>query len=202
MLILALGGVLVGFVFLVVSLVTENSSWAWGCIAACVLAGGVLAVDARRRRQGRRSPASSVTAEGGGAADGAGSAAPTEVIPVVGVLDDAPTTVLTKVEEPVREPEVVPAAPVAVAEIDPVAEPQDTAEPDEEDADAVDALAVASSERDVLVVDEHPRFHVDGCTWLTGRTTMSLPAREAVDLGFSPCSRCTPSRMLASLTRA
>jgi hypothetical protein len=217
-LILALGGVLVGFVFLVVSLVTENSSWAWGCIAACVLAGGVLAVDARRRRQGRRSPASSVTAEGGGAADGAGSAAPTEVIPVVGVLDDAPTTVLTKVEEPVREPEVVPAAPraveepvrepevvpaapVAVAEIDPVAEPQDTAEPDEEDADAADALAVASSERDVLVVDEHPRFHVDGCTWLAGRTTMSLPAREAVDLGFSPCSRCTPSRTLASLTR-
>jgi hypothetical protein len=201
-LILALGGVLVGFVFLVVSLVTENSSWAWGCIAACVLAGGVLAVDARRRRQGRRSPASSVTAEGGGAADGAGSAAPTEVIPVVGVLDDAPTTVLTKVEEPVREPEVVPAAPVAVAEIDPVAEPQDTAEPDEEDADAADALAVASSERDVLVVDEHPRFHVDGCTWLAGRTTMSLPAREAVDLGFSPCSRCTPSRTLASLTRS
>jgi hypothetical protein len=200
-LILALGGVLVGFVFLVVSLVTENSSWAWGCIAACVLAGGVLAVDARRRRQGRRSPASSVTAEGGGAADGAGSAAPTEVIPVVGVLDDAPTTVLTKVEEPVREPEVVPAAPVAVAEIDPVAEPQDTAEPDEEDADAADALAVASSERDVLVVDEHPRFHVDGCTWLAGRTTMSLPAREAVDLGFSPCSRCTPSRTLASPTR-
>jgi hypothetical protein len=201
-LILALGGVLVGFVFLVVSLVTENSSWAWGCIAACVLAGGVLAVDARRRRQGRRFPASSVTAEGGGAADGAGSAAPTEVIPVVGVLDDAPTTVLTKVEEPVREPEVVPAAPVAVAEIDPVAEPQDTAEPDEEDADAADALAVASSERDVLVVDEHPRFHVDGCTWLAGRTTMSLPAREAVDLGFSPCSRCTPSRTLASLTRS
>jgi hypothetical protein len=201
-LILALGGVLVGFVFLVVSLVTENSSWAWGCIAACVLAGGVLAVDARRRRQGRRSPASSVTAEGGGAADGAGSAAPTEVIPVVGVLDDAPTTVLTKVEEPVREPEVVPAAPVAVAEIDTAAEPQDTAEPDEEDADAADALAVASSERDVLVVDEHPRFHVDGCTWLAGRTTMSLPAREAVDLGFSPCSRCTPSRTLASLTRS
>jgi hypothetical protein len=200
-LILALGGVLVGFVFLVVSLVTENSSWAWGCIAACVLAGGVLAVDARRRRQGRRFPASSVTAEGGGAADGAGSAAPTEVIPVVGVLDDAPTTVLTKVEEPVREPEVVPAAPVAVAEIDPVAEPQDTAEPDEEDADAADALAVASSERDVLVVDEHPRFHVDGCTWLAGRTTMSLPAREAVDLGFSPCSRCSPSRTLASPTR-
>lgn len=207
MLILALGGVLLGFVFLVVSLVTENSSWAWGCIVACVLAGGVLAVDARRRRQGRRAPASSVAAEDSGAAVGEGSAAPTEVIPVVGVLDDAPTTVLTKVDEPVREPEVIPAAPVAVAEIEPVAEthptaqPQDTAEPDEEDADAADALAVASSERDVLVVDEHPRFHVEGCTWLAGRTTMSLPAREAVDLGFSPCSRCTPSRTLASLTR-
>lgn len=216
MLILALGGVLVGFAFLVVSLVTENSSWAWGCIVACVAAGAVLAVDARRRRQVRSSttPPPADTGPGGAHAVGAGGeddAAVTQVIAVPDVRDEAPTTVLPLLAphgvaaEPVpvaAEPEPAPAAVTATPEPQLAPPVESSAEPDEEDADAADALAVAGSAHDVLVVDEHPRFHVDGCTWLAGRTTMSLPAREAVELGFSPCSRCAPSRTLASLARA
>lgn len=222
MLILALGGVLVGFVFLVVSLVTENSAWAWGCIVACVAAGVVLLVDTRRRRQGRSAaPAAAAAIPVAEPSD-----VPTEVgvAPVASdegageLAADRPTTVLAAVPvaaEPVRdEPAVAePASPVQPAVAEPFVpvsgtagpvepEVEGTAEPDEEDADASDVLVVAGLEQEVLVVDEHPRFHVPACTWLVGRTTMGLPAREAVELGFSPCSRCAPSRTLAALTRA
>ncbi|MDQ2723659.1 MAG: hypothetical protein M3Y19_10200, partial [Actinomycetota bacterium] len=51
MLILALGAVVVGLVFLVVSFLTENTAWAWGCIGACGLAAVVLVTDTIRRRR-------------------------------------------------------------------------------------------------------------------------------------------------------
>ena len=107
------------------------------------------------------------------------------------------------VAEPEPRPEVAPVlvAPGPVHDDPPVA-PVGTAAETGEHVAAAAALVVAEPERDVLVVDEHPRFHLPGCTWLVGRETMSLPAREAVELGFTPCPRCSPDRELAAPARA
>ena len=252
MLVLAICGVVVGFAFLVISFVTENSMWAWGCIAACVAAAAVLFIDARSRRLGRSTASPDAfgapeqsfdpVVEAGvpGDASASGVVTPT-VATVLEVPDEQPTTVIPVLEEPVVEPEhrkaaaepdhtrqpmagratasvpaAVPAsaavtapepgsevAPVRVAPgpvhvESPVPPVATDPEPDEQDVDAVAALGAAGLEHDVLVVDEHPRFHLASCTWLVGRETMSLPAREAVELGFTPCSRCSPVRTLAS----
>ncbi len=177
MLILALSGVVVGFAFLVVSLVTQNSTWAWGTIVACVLAAGILVIDARRRRA---------------------TASPPRLEPASG------TVTLAKPVDAAAPGSAQPAAAVAQAPPEPAAAvptADDTVEPGEEDVDAADSIVVAGLAQDVLVVDEHPRFHLATCTWLNGKPTMSLPAQEAVELGFTPCSRCAPSRTLASLAR-
>jgi len=176
-LILALSGVVVGFAFLVVSLVTQNSTWAWGTIVACVLAAGILVIDARRRRA---------------------TASPPRLEPASG------TVTLAKPVDAAAPGSAQPAAAVAQAPPEPAAAvptADDTVEPGEEDVDAADSIVVAGLAQDVLVVDEHPRFHLATCTWLNGKSTMSLPAQEAVELGFTPCSRCAPSRTLASLAR-
>jgi hypothetical protein len=71
-------------------------------------------------------------------------------------------------------------------------------EPPEEPRDAAAAAVVAGLENEVLVIDEQPRYHVVGCRALVGRTLIPLPAREAVELGFTPCGWCTPDRNLAA----
>jgi len=184
-LILALSGVVVGFAFLVVSLVTQNSTWAWGTIVACVLAAGILVIDARRRRATasppRLEPASGTVT----LAKPVDAAAPGSAQPAAAVAQAPPE----------------PAAAVPTADDAAVPTADDTVEPGEEDVDAADSIVVAGLAQDVLVVDEHPRFHLATCTWLNGKSTMSLPAQEAVELGFTPCSRCVPSRTLASLAR-
>jgi hypothetical protein len=69
-------------------------------------------------------------------------------------------------------------------------------EPGEEQTGAEDLLVVAELEEPVLVVDELPRYHLTGCTWLTGRDTIPLAVAEARELGFTPCARCGPDAKL------
>ena len=69
--------------------------------------------------------------------------------------------------------------------------------PGEELADELALSVVAQLDGEVLVVDEQPRYHVAGCGWLEGRSTITLPAREAVELEFSPCELCAPVRQLS-----
>ena len=57
-------------------------------------------------------------------------------------------------------------------------------------------------EDEVLVVDELPRYHLAGCRSLAGIPVIPLPAREAVELGFTPCAWCTPDRALSARHRA
>lgn len=64
------------------------------------------------------------------------------------------------------------------------------------------AAVVAELDDEVVVVDERPRYHVTGCPFLPGRSVITLPAREAVELGFSPCAWCGPNRVLAERHRA
>jgi len=57
--------------------------------------------------------------------------------------------------------------------------------------------AVAGLDDEVLVIDEEPLFHLGRCSYLYGREVIPLPASEAVELGFTGCSWCTP---VAALT--
>jgi hypothetical protein len=52
---------------------------------------------------------------------------------------------------------------------------------------------MAKLKQEVLVVDEHPDYHLAGCTSLAGRETISLPAKHAVELEFTPCAVCAPA---------
>ena len=60
------------------------------------------------------------------------------------------------------------------------------------------AAQVAGLEDEVVVIDEQPRFHVTGCRSLEGQALIPLPVREAVELGFTPCGLCSPSRTIAA----
>jgi hypothetical protein len=66
---------------------------------------------------------------------------------------------------------------------------------------AGDQALIARMETSVLVVDGRPRYHLARCPHLTGRATEALPAREAVELGFSPCARCEPATALLAGAR-
>jgi hypothetical protein len=70
--------------------------------------------------------------------------------------------------------------------------------PPEEPHDADAAGVVAGLDDEVLVVDEMPRYHQAGCRSLANTPVIPLPAREAVELGFTPCAWCTPNRALSS----
>jgi len=220
-LILALGAVVVGCVFLVVSFLTENIAWAWGCIAACGVAAVVLVVDTIRRG---RAPREEVL-EGSADAVGPSAAAEPSFAPPVMAREGS-----------VDEPEQAPPAPELPSDAESTqvltpphtthvqnpdlheqhqpahgddthddAKPDDAkpddAEPDEEDVDAADALAVDGLSSEVVVVDEHPRFHLPSCPWVVERATLPLPVREAVELGFTGCARCAPSTTLAAQSR-
>ena len=56
----------------------------------------------------------------------------------------------------------------------------------------------AAVEDEVLVVDEQPRYHLMGCRALAAQQTIPLPAREAVELGFTPCGWCNPVAALGA----
>jgi hypothetical protein len=87
-------------------------------------------------------------------------------------------------------------------EPDPEAELDPETEPAEEDTDAADVLIVTDLDVEVRVLDERPRYHLDGCHWVGERATLPLPIREARQLGFSPCAVCTPDAVIAERHRA
>jgi hypothetical protein len=74
-------------------------------------------------------------------------------------------------------------------------------EPPLEEVEVTDLLLVFELRDEVLVVDEHPRYHLAGCRWLAGRETIPLPLDEARAEGFTPCGRCQPDRTLAERER-
>ena len=74
-------------------------------------------------------------------------------------------------------------------------------EPPVEEVEVTDLLLVLDLTDEVLVVDEHPRYHLAGCPQLTGVATIPLPMVEARTDGFSPCGTCAPDRTLAERER-
>ena len=77
-----------------------------------------------------------------------------------------------------------------------------TGEPGEEDVEVTDLLLVVDLGDEVLVVDEHPRYHLAGCPFLDGRDGIGLPMVEARTDGFTPCAACRPVRHLADIERS
>jgi hypothetical protein len=74
-------------------------------------------------------------------------------------------------------------------------------DPPVEEVEVTDLLLVVDLRDDVLVVDEHPRYHLDRCRWLAGRETIPIPLDEARTDGFTPCGWCEPDRTLAERER-
>lgn len=211
MLIVVLVLVLVALGLLVVSLVLGNGLFAWLSIVASVLAAVALLLDIFRRRAGRGGR----DAESGGqtgapepaSGAGAGGTAALTAEPSSETADGADQAVEEDGSEPGSATETGGAEgeeTVSSAAETPEGEPADElddVEPGEEETDAADLLTVTDLDDQVVVVDERPRYHLEECGWLGDRATIPLPAREARDLGFTPCAVCTPDRVLAARSR-
>jgi len=59
-----------------------------------------------------------------------------------------------------------------------------------------------NTELEVFVVDEHPYYHLAECGWLKDRDIIPISYEEALSLGFTSCSRCTPDAHLKELSKA
>lgn len=213
MLIVVLVLVLVALGLLVVSLVLGNGLFAWLSIVASVLAAVALLLDIFRRRGGRGGR----EAEGGGQTEAPESASGAGVGGTAALTAEQPDETAdgaAAVEEDGSEPvsgtesggadEADGEETVSSAAETPDGEPAeelDDVEPGEEETDAADLLTVTDLDDQVVVVDERPRYHLEECGWLGDRATIPLPAREARDLGFTPCAVCTPDRVLAARSR-
>lgn len=164
--------VIAAFALLIAALTTANTVWAWVSVGISVVAAALLVFDWLRGRQ-RVAATSAPRAEEPEEPD-----------------EDGPPA------------ELEPVADVDIADPEPVSLVVDDSEPDEEPTDASDLLVVSELSVEVRVVDEHPRYHLETCTWLRGRATLSLAISEARQLGFTPCARCGPDAVLAAKHRA
>jgi hypothetical protein len=202
--------VLVGAGLFVAGLLTGVSVLYWACVAACVVA-AVLLIAARRSMPAAPARAPLVerpTAEAAGTAPSSAVAEP--VVPAAGAASGEPVPPEAAAPaEPTAaaapaEPAVVAAAGATAVTATPAAEGTEEGldEPPVEEVEVTDLLLVVDLTDEVLVIDEHPRYHVAGCSHLTGRTPIPLPLDEARTDGFTPCGACRPDATLADRVRA
>jgi hypothetical protein len=184
-------------------LLTGRTAFYWGCVAVCALAAALLVVvrsgtarpaaeHARRAPESprrRREPEPPATPPRGQAAPRAPAGWPPEEVPAA----EPPP-------EPDDEPSTGAHAAVARSAVSP--DVGADGEPAEEDVEVTDLLLVVDLRDDVLVVDEHPRYHRAGCPHVAGRTAVPLPMVEARADGFTPCAACRPVRHAAGTERA
>ena len=178
--------VLAGVGLFVGGVLTGMTALYWGCVATCVVA-AVLLFLARRRID-----TIPVTAPTGPAPQGA-----TEEEP------DTPPGSTTTVADGAHARRGTPTGATA-ASVGGTAVEQPTGGPEDppiEEVEVTDLLLVVDLKDEVLVVDEHPRYHLAGCLHLAGRTPIPLPLDEARTDGFTPCAACSPDRNLAQRAR-
>ena len=102
---------------------------------------------------------------------------------------------------PATAGEAEPSAPAAGVAGESLAAPAVPADPPVEEVEVTDLLLVVDLTDEVLVIDEHPRYHLAGCVHVAGRTTIPLPLDEARTDGFTPCAVCAPDSTLAERAR-
>jgi hypothetical protein len=199
--------VLLGLGLFVAAILTGVTVLYWACVAACVVAAVVLIAV---RRKSAATPAATpavapaapvepvagtVPEDDTGAATPAGTETETQTGAAEGGANDqAPVTATARRESgATRSGSAAPApeAAVAVAQEDPGVE----------EVEVTDLLLVVDLTDEVLVVDEHPRYHVADCSWLAGRETIPLPVDEARADEFTPCAVCSPDHTLAERAR-
>ena len=178
--------VLLGLGLFLGGILTGVTALYWACVGACLVAAVLLVL--ARRGMSAVSPdpepagaATQATAAGSvaGAVQPAAPERATETAAAPAPVDDATTS----------------GAPAATP-------PEDLGEPPVEDVEVTDLLLAVDLKDEVLVVDEHPRYHLAGCVHLAGRTAIPLPHDEARTDGFTPCGVCEPDRHLADRVRA
>jgi hypothetical protein len=189
--------VLLGAGLFVAGLLTGVSILYWACVAACVVA-AVLLIAARRSM----TPAGSAPEATGQVR---AETAPTVVAAPVGEPAAAQATAPAAAPQTATEAEPVSATGATAVGAGTAAPPAPVAEeedPPAEEVEVTDLLLVVDLTDEVLVVDEHPRYHVAGCSWLGSRPTIPLPADEARADGFTACGVCRPDSTLADRERA
>ncbi|RZU31374.1 hypothetical protein [Blastococcus saxobsidens] len=183
--------VLAGLGLFVAALLTGVDALYWACIAACVAAAALLVV-ARREIAARATPSGSAARGAGGRDDVVDPASQGATVASASAAGARGATNAAAADS--RAPE--PAHDRAGAVV------QDEADPEVEEVEVTDLLLVVDLTDEVLVVDEHPRYHVAGCTWVGRRETIPIPVDEARTDGFTPCAVCRPDRTLADRTRS
>jgi hypothetical protein len=174
---------LVAVGLLIAALGTGHLALAWVSVALSAVVAAMIVMRWRRRR-----------AEPGAEPVVLLDDEPADALPVDPASDADPS-------EPSPQPAPVTAAEHAGEEIE-AGEQDEPGEPGEEDTGAADLLVVYELNDEVLVVDEHPRYHLTRCTWPDHEQGERLPVREARELGFTPCDRCRPDAALARRHRA
>lgn len=172
--------VLAALGLLVTALITASSLWAWVSIGLSVLAGVLLVLDWLRRRRRAAAPVAAPEPSETPAEEEPEPAEQTVLIPAAGDLGDPADT-----PEPEAEPE-------------PAESPADEPEPGVEETPEADVAVLADLEDEVVVVDEHPRYHLTTCPWLGSRERIPIGVGEARQLGFTPCARCAPDATLVA----
>jgi hypothetical protein len=179
--------VLLGLGLFVAGLMTGVEAFFWGCVAACGTA-AVLLFLARRQTTAKPDNTSTTPGQSGDRPEGA------EATTAVGSDADVGT------EPSPAEGSTPPAARSGVPAH--AAPPAHLPDPPVEEVEVTDLLLVVDLTDEVLVLDEHPRYHLAGCVHLRGRTPIPLPLDEARRDGFTPCAVCAPDRHLAEQVRA
>ena len=183
--------VLLGLGLFVGGVLTGATALYWGCVAVCVVAAVLLLL--ARRRIFAETPARTPATSSGEAVEQPAAAGRSPAAAEGGTTAgaDGPADASAASHAPASHAPAGPAVPAT-----------DAPDPAVEDVEVTDLLMVVDLKDEVLVVDEHPRYHLEGCAYLTGRTTIPLPIDEARTDGFTPCALCEPDRNLAQRARA
>lgn len=202
--------VLAALGLLVTALITASSLWAWVSIGLSVLAGLMLVADWVRRRRRAAAPAEPAAAapapeepvsEEPAAEEQPDEAEQTVLIPAAGDLGDPADTPEPEPAEPEPAAAEAPAETPAETPAEPDSQPEPETDPGEEETPDADLAVLADLEDEVVVVDEHPRYHLTTCVWLGTRDTIPIGVGEARQLGFTPCDRCRPDANVVAAHR-
>jgi hypothetical protein len=207
---------------LIVGLMISNTMWIVASLVGSVVA--VLAIRAARRRaEGaavRRSQSETELVRRTGAreeiaalaAEAAAERSAALTVPAA-EPETAADVVAAPTLEPAGRPKRVARVPGLGTDVAAEAVPADlvVSQPTTDelavgDDDPVDEPAPANtiaplidkSHENVWVIDGRPRYHLSSCGFLVGQESESIPLQQAVEDGFSPCSRCDPDTVLAS----
>lgn len=193
--------VLGGLGLFVAGVITGGTALYWACVGACGVAAVLLFLARRRMTAAAGTPAASrvsapptaAAVTSGGRHAGSSTAATTGTAAPAAVSGNGAGP---PAAAPPAAPATTPSATAAPAV------PVEEGEPPVEEVEVTDLLLVVDLRDEVLVVDEHPRYHVAGCAHLVGRDTFPLPVDEARTDGFTPCGVCRPDARLAGRVRA